>query len=116
MTENPMRNFELRLAREQRRTARITAKSARVLAKYEYKKACVDTEDSAMARWFVPWIASALCIFLCTFIISGFTSGILKHNQEQSQITACERYVTQAGVEANCLDAKIQKGAAKEKK
>jgi hypothetical protein len=114
MPENPLTKFEFRLAREQRRTARITAKSARIVAKYDYKKACVATEDNAMAHWFVPWITGALCIVLSTFIICGYTSGILKHAQEQSQVTACEKYVTQANVEADCSTGKIQvKGASR---
>jgi hypothetical protein len=113
MPENPLTKFEYRLAREQRRTARITAKNARILAKYDLKKAALDTDDAKMAHWFVPWVTSGITLIICSLILGGFVSGAIKHGQEQANVTACEKAVTAAHVEADCATGKIGTGSTK---
>lgn len=101
-----MKNFELRLAREQRRTARIQARSAENVAKWEYRKS-VDDETRQIRA-----VAFAIAVFLISFVAFGMVCGAVKHHDEQNQVTNCERFVTQAHVEADCSSGKIKTGSA----
>lgn len=93
-----MAKWESRLARENRRASKLE------LRKAEVEK--LSGEEIA-----VPRAIKYICIAVVTLIL-GMVSvsticGVIKHQQEQSNITACERFATQAGVEADCGTGKI---------
>ena len=104
MATNPMSKWETRLARENRRIAQID------LRKAEVEK--MEGEEIAIPRA-IKYITIGLTSLFISWIVCGYTSGVIKHQQEQTNVTACERFATQAGVEADCGTGKVKGGAAK---
>ena len=99
-----MTRWERRLARENRR-----------LAKLEVRKAEVDKmsgEEIAVPRA-IGYIATAIVTLLLGIVTVCSVCGVIKHQQEQSNVTACERFATQAQVEADCGSGKIKEHVSK---
>lgn len=93
-----MTKWERRLSRENRR-----------LAKIELRKAEVDKmsgEEIAVPRA-IKYIAIAIVTLLLGIVTVCSICGVFKHQQEQANITACERAAIQAGVEADCGSGKV---------
>ena len=104
MPENPMAKWERRLARENRR-----------LAKYDLLKAEVDKmsgEEIAVPRA-IKYITIGIVTLLLGIVTVACVCGVIKHQQEQANVTACEKYATQAGVEADCGSGTVKAGVAK---
>lgn len=107
MPENPMSKWERRLARENRR-----------LAKLEVRKAEVDKmsgEEIAVPRA-IKYITIGIVTLFLGIVSSCSVCGTIKHNQEQQNVTACERFATQAQVAADCSAGLIGDAAVQQEK
>lgn len=97
-----MAKWESRLARENRRIAKIE------LRKAEVEK--LSGEEIAMPRA-IKYVTIGVVTLILGIVVVSTICGVIKHRQEQIQITACERFATQAGIEADCGTGKMKGGS-----
>lgn len=104
MPENPftkrlMTRYEYRLARENRRLATIELRKAEVER--------MDSQDIAIWKA-VKAVCVCIALLVVTITVMGCIDGMVKNYHVQQNRTACERYATQAHVEADCDAGKVK--------
>src|SRR4051812_5841123 len=104
MPENPftkrlMARYEYRLARENRRLAEI-----------EVRKAEIDKmsgEDISYPRS-IKYGVIGLAVIFVILTLGNCIDGMVKNYHVERNLTDCEKYATQAHVEADCAVGKIK--------
>lgn len=97
--QNPMSKYELRLAREKRRLAKVELHMA------EVEK--MSSEDIAIPKA-IKTVVIGLVILFAVITIAGCADGVIKNYHVQKNRTICEQAAAQAGVEADCILARIK--------
>lgn len=98
--------LEYRMKREERKLAKYDLKKARIDLQKTWAQVDDDTALGARVLPHVVWAVASIIIVLTVF---NCTDGVIKERFDQQNVTACEKFVTDHHLVANCANGIIGK-------